>query len=161
MKPFASIDLGRLEQEWLLQPKLYDKYATKLAGAKELLAKAEAFLEVTEAEVKLEIRKKPLKFGFADKITEGVVKELLVTDKRYRDALQAVNSTKHDVDVLAAVINTLEHRKRALESLVTLHGQNYFSKPKVSKEAGDAARSAIESHGMHRGTKMKSRKNPS
>jgi len=161
MSSFVHIDLGQLEQEWLKQPRLYEKYATKLAEAKAELVSVEAQFDVTEAEIKLEIRKRPKKFGYADKPTEAVVKELLVSDLRYQKALKRVNDAKHTVDILVATVNTLEHRKRTLENLVTLHGQNYFSKPKVSKAAGDSARSAIESHGMHRGTKIKRRKKKS
>jgi hypothetical protein len=38
---------------------------------------------------------------------------------------------KHQVDLLQAVVTSLDHRKRALESLVSLHGQDYFSSPRA------------------------------
>ena len=43
-------------------------------------------------------------------------------------------STKHKVDVLQVVVDALDHRKKALENLVTLHGMSYFASPKAPKE---------------------------
>lgn len=129
-KSFTEIDLARLEEECLRQPKLYNKYSKMLADAKLDLAEAKAECEVAEASVKTEIRESPTKHGIT-KITESVVNEHMVMSEHYQHALQRMNQAKHKVDVLDAVINTLEHRKRMLENLVTLFGQNYFSKPSV------------------------------
>jgi hypothetical protein len=135
MENFTNIDLGSLEVEWLRQPRLYGKYSAKLADAKKDLSEAKAAEEVTEAEVKRRIRRNPQKYGM-NKITEPAVKETMVLHPLYQRAVAAVNSAKHVVDVLEGLINTLEHRKRTLENLVTLHGQNYFSKPKSPKGYG-------------------------
>lgn len=156
MKNFNDIDLGRLEEHWLQQPRLYGKKAARLADAKLELSTVKAQLEVTEAEVKLHIRRYPNKHGFKGRVTDSVVKELVLLDKTYRDAQRKVHDAQHVVDVLTGAINTLEHRKRTLENLVTLYGQDYFSKPKVSPS--NKFKSDIESKSFQRGTKLKRRR---
>lgn len=159
MRPLADIDLGRLEEEWLLQPKLYEQHADQMADAKLDLAEAEAQLEAVEARVKLRIRKVPHKYGVKGRPTNDAVKELLILSPKYQEALTEVNKRKHRVDSLQGVINTLEHRKRALEGLVQLHGQSYFSKPKLHDSVKSGLRNRIEGASLNRGSGMKKRKN--
>jgi hypothetical protein len=132
-KAFTNIDLARLEEEWLMQPKLYDKYSSKLADAKLDLAEAKSEQEWVIADVKRRLRKNPQKYGLS-KTTDAIIKEASVLHPLWRKAEKAVNEAAHRVDVLNGIINTLEHRKRTLENLVTLFGQSYFSKPKVKRE---------------------------
>lgn len=134
MPAFEEIDLARLEEHWVEHPKLYQQYADMLAQAKKKQDEANRLFELAEADAKMTVRKNPAKYGVT-KLTDGAVKEVYVKVRAYQDALLAVNKAKHRVDVLVAAINSLEHRKRALENLVTLFGQNYFSRPQVSKAA--------------------------
>ena len=131
---FTDIDLSRLEEEWVRQPKLFGKYSAKLADAKKDLSEAKATEEVVEAEIKRRIRRNPQKYG-VNKVTEPAIKEAMILHPNYQSAVAAVTEAKHAVDVLEGLVNTLEHRKRTLENLVTLHGQNYFSKPRLRKES--------------------------
>lgn len=132
MKSFTDIDLGNLEQEWVRQPKLYGRYSAKLADAKKDLSEAKAAEEVAEADVKRRIRRNPSKYGI-NKITEPAVKEAMILHPLYQKAVTAVNEAKHAVDVLEGLVNTLDHRKRTLENLVSLFGMNYFARPQSPK----------------------------
>ena len=60
-----------------------------------------------------------------------MVANTIIIQQGYKEAQQEYIAGKHSVDVVQAVVTTLDHRKRALESLVTLHGQDYYSTPRV------------------------------
>ena len=111
------------------QPRLYHKYARKLANAKQTLEECKARLELVNAELDREIRLNPLGFGL-EKITETVVANTIIVQQGYKEAQEEYIAGKHRVDEVQAVVTTLDHRKRALESLVTLHGQDYYSTPR-------------------------------
>ena len=127
---FLDMDLNCLDEMWLEQPRLYHKYAKKLATAKQKFEEDKAELELCKAELDRDIRSNPSEFSL-EKITENVVSNTIITQEKYR-ALQAqMLDTKHQVDVLGVAVTTLDHRKRALENLVSLHGQDYFSAPRA------------------------------
>lgn len=135
----AEIDPDALDIHWIKQPKLVYRYALKLAAAKLDLADAKNNLEIVKADLDKSIREDPENYG-CSKLTEKAVENCVLSQGAYRRAVRDVNKSKHTVDVLEAAILALEHKKRALENLVTLHGQNYFSSPKVTgagREAGE------------------------
>lgn len=130
---FLKINALALDKEWLEQPPLYYEYATKLADARRAYDKAQAELSLTTAELSQAIRKEPSKFGLdKEKPTEGSINATLQTRPKYREAAENVADARHDMDINQAAVTALEHRKRALTMLVELHGQNYFSSPKVA-----------------------------
>jgi hypothetical protein len=133
-----DIDEYNLDLEWKKQPMLYLEMATELADAKGEHDAAKSEFEIVKAKLSMEIRSNPDSYGL-DKITESTVNNALVTQKNYAVAQSAVIKTKHKVDLLQAVVVALDHRKRALESLVSLHGQRYFSEPIARTEEGQEA----------------------
>jgi Mg-chelatase subunit ChlI len=129
-RDFIQPDPDRLDREWIKQPGLYLKYAEKLADARKDFADAKAELEVVKAELSRDIRAMPETYGLK-KVTESGIEGAVVLQKKHRLALETMNECKHRVDVLEAVVSALEHKKRALENLVTLHGQSYFATPRA------------------------------
>lgn len=127
---FLEIDEHRLHEEWMNQPRLYFRWAEKLAEAKQRLEEAKAELELVRAELDYEVRSNPEQYNL-DKITEAVVKATVNAQERYREAERAVISCKHAVDVHQAAVNALDHRKRALQGLVELFLANYFAVPRA------------------------------
>ena len=123
-----EVDLNELDREWIRQPGLYFKYATKLADAKRTHEQKKARLELTKAELDRDIRGDPEKFNVS-KITEATVAATILSQKKYKKTHKKMLDAKHHVDILDATCRTLDHRKSALERLVSLHGQNYFSTP--------------------------------
>lgn len=157
MKKLMDLDLGTLELHWVEQEKFHRRFARQAVEVKDRLNRANSALELTEAEVKGKIRRNPSKWGI-DKLTEGQVSEATIRSEAYQAAVTEVNEAKHEVDVLQATLNTLEHRKRALENLVTLHGQSYFAKPHVSAEVERAAKFSVsnaERRAFHKPKKRK------
>lgn len=130
---FFVLDEGRLDEEWINQPKLYHRYKVALADARKVHEQAKAARDVTAAEVDRSVRLNPGQFGL-EKLTEPSIEKAILISKKYQSANRAVIDAKHAVDVLEAAVDTLEHRKKALENLVQLWLANYFSKMKTPKD---------------------------
>jgi hypothetical protein len=139
----VDIDPDKLDEEWIKQPRLFHKYAKRLADAKDAFARAKSLLEVVMADAAKDIRDNPSKYGIT-KVTEGAVEVRVLLHKKVEEARDKMHAAKHRVDVFEAAVSALEHKKRALENLVTLHGQNYFSTPRVSPEAGKKMKDRLE-----------------
>lgn len=129
-----EIDEYRLEDAWLGQPKLMLQWSGFQADAVHKVDIAKAKLELAKAEASREIRDDPEEFGLA-KATESTVPaavleqpEVIAAQKRYLKA-------KHVANVLSGVVSAVEDRRRALQKLVDLHGQQYFGAP-LEKPAG-------------------------
>lgn len=135
---FFLIDENELDREWIEQPKMYYRYAVRLADARRTHDQRKTEVDIAYAEAALRIRNNPGKYDL-EKITDASVKEAIIRDDEYQSALEALNNARHEMDVLDAAVKALDHRKRALENLVELHGQNYFSTPRApSKEASES-----------------------
>lgn len=134
---FFDLDMHRLDEEWLRQPRLYHDYAVKLADARATWERAKAAREVVQAELDRDARRSPSLFGL-DKVTEPAVEKAVLLHKRYQKANEEVIIAKHEMDVLQAAVDTLEHKKKALENMVSLHGRDYFAVPRATAETGPA-----------------------
>lgn len=145
-----------LDREWLSQPEFMHEYCVKLADAKKSLNDAKANLELVEAEQDREVRMHPSRFGI-DKLSETRIKNAVVLTASYREANKDVIEAQHECDVLQAAVTALEHKKRALENLVHLHGMSYFSEPKADGEDFDAMREARRDRVLSRKTKTRKR----
>jgi hypothetical protein len=130
---FLEINRNRLDREWERQPMLYHEHAVNLADAKLALDDAESAFDVVRAEVMLDIYERPDAHGL-DKATKDTVEAALALNKKVKAAKSAVHRAKHLVELTTAIVKGLDHKKRALESLVSLHGQDYFSEPRASAE---------------------------
>lgn len=128
-----EINEFELDKEWIKQPATYHKFATKLAEAKYRLEEAKAKTELVKAELSSEIRIDPDLFGIT-KVTESVVASTILLQDQFKSTQAELFNQKHQVDLLQAVVTSLDHRKRALESLVSLHGQDYFSSPRADSK---------------------------
>ena len=124
-----AINLDRLHEEWVNQPRLYYQAAAKLADLKEAFERAKAKRDVVAAEQDKAIRLTPSAYGL-EKTTEPVIEKTICLQKDHRIADKEVISAKHAVDISQAVVDALDHRKKALEMLVQLRLASYFSTPR-------------------------------
>ena len=127
-----DIDENRLDEEWVSQPRHYYEQAVKLADARKKYEQMKAEKDVVEAELDFDVRSKPGDFDL-EKITEPVVKNTILLQPRHKEATKALIESKHSMDIVQAIIDALDHRKKALENLVSLRLANYFSEPKAPK----------------------------
>jgi hypothetical protein len=138
---FLEIDSDKLDEEWLNQPDLFFKYAKLKAKTDRELDEAKSELDVVEAELDKAIRNRPEKYDLI-KITDKSIEKAILREASYQNALDALNDAKYKSAILDAAVKALDHRKRALENLVFLHGQNYFSSPRANDETKEFARDA-------------------
>lgn len=128
-----EIDGEALDQEWLNQPRLVMQYTKYSAQKRKLLEEAKQNLDIAKAEADKKIRTNPEKFGI-EKITETVVANTILNEKGYKQAYTEYLEAKYEADMAQGAVNAFEHRKSALENLVRLFGQQYFSGPNMPLE---------------------------
>jgi hypothetical protein len=126
---FFEIDKNNLDRECVRQPKLYHKYAMQLVHRRRDLEQAKARLEIVSAETGQKVRRRA-----PDKLTEKMVQEQTLTNGKYIAALKELMDLQHEVNVLVVAVDTLDHRKRALENLVKLRLADYFAEPRVAQD---------------------------
>jgi hypothetical protein len=129
-----EVDENQLDREWINQPKLFMKFALMLAKAKRSHAEAKANVDTVEAELNLLVRSQPVTYGIGTKVTEAVIASVVVSQSQYKEATKRLIQAKYRMDMIQAVVDALDHRKRTLENLVVLHSQNYFSTPRAKGE---------------------------
>ncbi len=122
----SDIDKYKLDEELVKQVRLYDKFSEKLAFAKNDHSEAVDERELVEAELDSQIREDPGKFGLS-KITEGAIEKATILHERYQSALFSERKCMKAMNILQAKVNTLDHRKKALEGLVQLLLSSYYS----------------------------------
>ena len=148
---FISIDQNALDKEWLRQPELMYDYSVQLADARSAMDLAKNKAEVVYAQLDADIRANPTQYGI-NKISETAIKNAIASEKAYRISQRKVLETRHELDILQAAVTALDHKKQALQNLVTLHGQSYFSSPSASA-TGKAALEDITKQSVRRGVK--------
>lgn len=131
---FFDLDSTRLDDAWRGQPKHVWKVTEKVAELRAEVEKAKARIESTKANVALEARQNPDDFGI-DKLTEDAVKNAVAGNKRVTLAIDKLIQAKFELEKWEGVLIALDHRKRALENLVDLHGQGYFAEPSLKGDA--------------------------
>lgn len=130
---YHRIDKHRLPEEWDRQPQLYRFHADLLVEAEYEHDKAKTHLELTEAEVQLEVRGDPPSFGL-DKATDKSIEAAVTADKRVIEAKRRLNEAKHAVGVHKAACRTVEQRKASLENQTTLALNDFYAQPRVKGE---------------------------
>lgn len=132
---FLEIDLLNLEVEWAKQPKLASEWLKKLAKARRSLDVKRSKKELVEAELDKKIRSNPEAFEL-EKVTENAIGTAIILCKEYQNITKEINEAQFKVNIIQGVCTAIEHRKRALEGEVELHGQQYWSLPTASSEKG-------------------------
>lgn len=133
--PF-DLSLDSLSEAWLEQPSLMFKHSEEMAKQRLVVDQAKSNLEVVQADLAQTIRTNPGRYGH-EKVTEKIVEECVVGNKKYQQAVEALQTAKYELDILQAYVSALDHRKKALEKLVDLHGQGYFATPRASDNSRD------------------------
>lgn len=140
-RSFLQVDKDLLDEALEEQAELFGEWATKLAEAKMDLDEMEDEFEAIKAELDNAIREDPKKFGFKVKEgkgpTEPAIKNKIIVCDEYQKAAKQIRVAKFRVNSIDAMVKALDHRKRALEKLTDLHGQNYFASPRAKRGDDD------------------------
>jgi len=144
----VNINPTELDVEWLRQAGLYKKYSDEAAYARDKKDRAKEALEVAQAILASDIRKNFTKYGL-EKVTESSVWETVNQFKgkpgdgwteaacAFHDANEACMKAKLECDLIQGALSSVEQRKYALENMVRLLNQNYFSSPTTPRDIGD------------------------
>jgi hypothetical protein len=132
-----QIDPERLDHEWLRQARLVMQLSEQNADARRKLDAAKNYMELQKAEVSRDVRADPTAYN-VDKVTEASVAAAVTESKEYQAAYKSMLAYRHSVDVIGGALNALEHKKRALESLVGLWRGQYFAEPAADADDAEA-----------------------
>jgi len=123
-----QIDPNALDVEWLNQSDLFLKYSAASAEADRVAKRAHETVKTIRSELRLEAAE-----GGEDLIgckpTTDNVDAWVRTQDTYKKAKEDFHKREYEADILRGAVFAMRQRKDALEALVRLHGQNYFSGP--------------------------------
>lgn len=132
-----QIDQDNLDLEWMDQPGLIMKYAEALADAKDELDRLKREEQIIRSEIALDVRQDPKAYDITDKLTEAMVKEAVECSEEVDEIFKKILKKSHEVAILGGAVKSIDVKKTALENLVRLHGQNYFSSPRTNQEGAE------------------------
>ena len=135
LKEDLKLNRFALDKEAERQADMYLYWSMELAEAKSERDKAKTRLGIISGERELEIRNNP---GYDGKITEGVIKALVMSDKTIEEAQNILDLGNKNVNSLEGVVRALDHKKSQIDNLTRLSIAGYYSTPKQDNEAIEA-----------------------
>jgi hypothetical protein len=127
-----EIHENKLEKDAATQPQLLFKWGKERALARKNAKVAKNNLKLVEADLGKQVRNSPSEFD-VDKVTETSVKEAILTHKLYQKAHEDQIEAEYEADVLDEFVNALTDKSKEIGVMSQLHGQQYWSKPKLSE----------------------------
>jgi hypothetical protein len=130
------IDKYGLDNEWAKQAHLFHEWSVQLAESEMDRDRAKENVDLVKAELDLDIRRNPLNYG-VEKITESVVSSAVITNEKYKKAVDEYLKLKYNHKIIQSAIEALNHKKYALDNLVRLFLSEYYLKeaPPVDRTA--------------------------
>jgi hypothetical protein len=125
-----KIDPSSLDLVAATQSEVFFYWAQRAVEARMASDRAKLAFDLVESRLKLQARANPADFGLA-KVTESGVDEVVKVNKEYLAAQEEYLKAREESLLLDWAVQALEQRKRMIEVLVTLHGQQYFAGPSV------------------------------
>lgn len=126
---FFHIDKHRLDDEWFSHPRKFHQVAMQAAESRSAFEKAKANKELVAATLSIQIRKNPDKFGL-EKVTDSAIEKMVVMNEEYQNANDELLDAKKQMDEDEVAVQTMDHRKKALEKSVDLFLSDYWSTPR-------------------------------
>jgi len=130
-------DPFRLDIEWVEQPELFGIAARLEAEAARNVALMEKKRDRVKAELSLEIRQSPRDFDAPTRsgsVTLDTLESIRDLQPKMIEAENVLIEAKFVYDQARGLRQSFDHRKKALEELVRLHGQDYYSAPREPRE---------------------------
>lgn len=128
-----KIDPEQLDVEAATQAELFFKWAERYVESEGAMDRAKTRMEAIEARLSLRVRKHPEEYGL-DKVTDPSVKQVVLCDDKYKEAKEDYHKKKETCRWMEEARWAMEQRKRMIEILVTLHGQQYFAGPSTPRD---------------------------
>lgn len=128
------VDRHKLLDQWEEQAAAVMEFGLRLADAVTEADSLKSELEILYAELDAQIREDPAEFGL-DKTTETAIKNTVLTIPKYQKKLEESQKARHDIDVIRAALTALEHRKHALQAILSAKMAGWYAEPKVKEDA--------------------------
>ena len=125
-----TIEPGMLDVEAVRQAETFFKWAERDVAARAEVERQKFEVEVLTSKLALSVREDPSKYGLS-KVTEGAIDARVRTDPSYIKACENLLQARKEAALLDQAVAAMEQKKRMIEILVTLHGQQYFAGPSV------------------------------
>jgi len=135
-----EIDLERLEENLTDQPQLVMKYGELWAEKTAERDRAKENLSVVEAELDGYARANWIDISDTKMTEKSILGYVLNEDKR-KSAMEELINITEETNILSVAKVAFEHRKKALEGLVSLFIANYYADPKIAKRDIDEVKS--------------------
>ncbi len=132
-----KLDPTQLDLAASVQGEMFFHWAEQAIAARRQVDRAKLNLELVENGLSLDCRSNPDKYNLT-KVTEAAIASSIKCTSEYQDAASALTNARHEAGLLDAAVTAMEQRKRMIEVLITLHGQQYFAGPSVPRDLGDA-----------------------
>lgn len=129
----VQIDPDALDVEWVEQAQLFLNYAEQAAHAMARVDRAKDKVKVVKAEVFLDVRAHPDKYGL-EKVTDKAVDAMVESHEDVKAAASELIAFKHESQILDSAVKAFEQRRYSLQNLVQLQGQGYFAAPQEPRD---------------------------
>lgn len=123
-----EIDPNQLDVQAATQGDIYFKWAKRAVFAHKQMDRLKLKLDVLTSTLSNKIRLNPDTYGI-DRVTEGAIDCAVKTSGEYLEIYEQVTESRYECSLLDKAVDALEQRKRMIECLITLHGQEYFAGP--------------------------------
>ncbi|MFA5525873.1 MAG: hypothetical protein WC992_03520 [Acholeplasmataceae bacterium] len=131
----VRIDESALDVEWLNQPSLALKYARLSAYWNDMVRRLDERKKTIRSELILKVNANPAALLGKDKPNAGDIEAYYRADTGYQSVVSELNDAMKESEYANLAKDEICYtRKKALENLVVLHGQQYFAGPTVPRD---------------------------
>ena len=129
------IDETALDVEWLEQASLALKYARHLSNLKADVRQLDELKKVTRSELILKVNKDPEKLIGKKSPNANDIEAFYRSQSAYVEVVDELLAAQQELEYAELAYQEIAWtRKKALENLVVLHGQQYFAGPKMPRD---------------------------
>ena len=129
-----QINENDLASECLKHPAQVGEWGAYSVKKQEEYDRAKAKFDLVKAQLDIQIRANPAGFGIP-KLTEVTVSSAMTQSKAYQEAQNEMLTAKRNSNLCVAALQSLEHRRKALDLAVQLYTHNYYAE-KITHHGG-------------------------
>ncbi len=131
----VKIDASALDVEWINQASLAWRYAKNAAYWNDQVRTLEEKKKTIRSRLIIQVNEDPKTLLGKDKPNSGDIEAYYRMDPEYQAAVRELNEALKEAEYADQAKNEICFtRKKALEYLVILHGQQYFAGPSVPRD---------------------------
>ena len=140
-----EIDELMLDKEWLGQGTLALKYAKHLTHLKAKVARLEEKKKTVRSELILEVNADPEELIGKKSPNAGDIEAYYRTDEGYKEVIKELLTAAEEAEFADLAYKEIAlTRKKTLENMVILHGQQYFAGPRVPHDLVEMRKQKVE-----------------